>query len=118
MNLFEQYIQKKNELDKLRQQIIDKVLDYKFYSAETILIFDCIAKHPDGNTQRKVAQLTGLSINTIATVVLKLEERGLITNEKDENDTSDRILKRKLLKPTDKGKEVYTQLMQQFETTK
>ena len=115
MNIFEEYITKKKELEPLKQKIVDRLARQEIYSVETFLILASIVNTP-GITQRQVAKATDISVNTVSTVILKLAEKGLITNEKDSSDTSDRTLKRKLLNPTDKGKEIYTQLMQQFET--
>lgn len=117
MNIFKEYMQKKKELEPLRNSIIKHLQQYDLFSVETFLTLENIVKNPKGNTQRIVAQQTDLSINTISTIVLKLVEKGYITNEKDESDTSERLLKRKLLKPTERGIETYNELMKLFETT-
>ena len=113
MNILEEYRKRKQALKDVQDLVMRFLRQYDIYSIETFMVLDTIIKNP-GEPQRKIAALTELSINTISTIVLSLVEKGYVTNEKDPNDTSERVLKRKLIKPTDKGLEVYNALEKLF----
>jgi len=114
MNIWDEYKKIRATASPLLQRI-DKVLKTQgINSIETFLIFEIICQ---GTTSLSaIGRELGMNTGSITTVIKKLADKGYITNTPDPNDNSDRLLKRKLLNPTDKGKEIYTQLMQQFET--
>lgn len=116
MNILETYKMKKEAYNEVKERLDTILKGSQLSSIEAFFTLEAIIKTPNMN-QRVIALNAGIVKNTVASVVLNLVEKGLITNTDDPNDKSARSIKRKLLNATDKGKEVYAQLIKQFETT-
>lgn len=115
MNIFEEYTKRKKALDEVKGFMLNVLRKHDINSIEIFQVLKVLDEHAD-LTQSEVANLTDVSLGTVGNIVLNLAKKGLITNEKDENDFSKRQIKRKLLNLTAQGLTVLKACLAELET--
>lgn len=112
MNIWEEYKQQRELLQPLAKRINKTLEASNIHSVETMLIFEAICLND--TTLSVVAKQFDMNTGSVSTIIKSLVTKGYIIQLDDPTDTTNRALKRKLLKATDKGQKVYQSLLQQF----